>query len=79
MEYIIVGYQYFMCACILNFGIGAVCFALSGIKEFQSLAPIINDKAQKHKFGSSIREIKTLFTELIDGCEIMKQLSMISS
>lgn len=73
IEYIILGYEFFIAACTLGLAIGAFWFAISATKEFQRFSPILNEKAQTNQSN----ELKMIFTELIYGHGIVKQLSSI--
>lgn len=72
IEYIVLGYEFFIAACTLGLGVGAFWFAISAAKEFQRFSPILNEKAQTNQSN----ELKIIFTELIDGHGVVKQLSI---
>lgn len=77
LEYVILGYEYFIVACIVAVGIGSFLFAISITKVFQSvLHDSINDKTDANTIQSN--EMMILLSEFIDAHGFAKQLSISS-
>lgn len=74
IEYIILGYEYFVVACILALGTGAFLFAISTTKDFQRSTPVINTKTKRK--GNQLNELNTFFSEFIYSLGAVKQLSL---
>lgn len=76
LECIIFGYETFVIACILAFGIGACCFVISSIREIQSILYLINEKALANdKHSNEIRASFSAVSEFIDAYGALKQFS----
>lgn len=77
VEYVILGYEFFMDACILSLIIGAYCFAISATKEIKRILHLINEKARANRKNKKKQqnEMKILLTEFIDIHATTKQLS----
>lgn len=77
IEYVAIGYEFFIVACTLALGIGTCWFAISITKEIKRIRHSINDAAQANQNQSN--ELKILFSEYIHVHSSIKQLSKHSS
>lgn len=75
IEYIMLGYEFFIVACSLELGIGANIFAISIIEEIRRILHSMNRKAHLKKNKSN--KLKTLFLEYIHAHAAIKQLSIL--
>lgn len=75
LEYIFLGYEYFVIACTLAVGIGESWFIISATKEIQRNLRSINKKIQTNKIPST--KLMSMFSKFIDIHGNVKQLSII--
>lgn len=75
VEYVIFGYECFIIACVLSFGIGAIWLIISVTKEIRHTLHSINDVGQENKIKSN--ELKRLFSEYFHTYAAIKQLSIL--
>lgn len=74
IEYISIGFTYYIIACTTAFGIGIIFTAISMTKELQRILQLINGKVHSNENQSS--ELSNLFSEFIDIHGIVKQFSI---
>lgn len=73
LEYIMLGFDFFIVACSLTLGIASYCFAIAIIEELQRMLHSISGKAPTN--GKQSNKLKELFTQFIDAHGLMTQLS----
>lgn len=74
LEYITLGYTYFIVECSLALLIGSYWFAIAIIKEMRRILHSINGMAQAKEVRS--HELMASFLEFIDAYAIIKELSV---
>lgn len=72
IEYIIIGYELLVVACLSSTGIGAFCIAFTATKEIRRALNLFNDEAQTND-SESVKS--DLLAECIDAHGTLKQLS----
>lgn len=73
LEYIVIGYEFFVIACTLAFAVGIIWFVISTIEEFKSCLHRINRTAQVNDIEPN--KLKILFTQFIYAHGTINQLS----
>lgn len=73
IEYLLIGYEYFIIACTLSLGIGAFWLAIPATQEIQHILHLINDEVYANENQSN--ELKLLFSDFVNIHGIAKQLS----
>lgn len=74
LEYMIIGYEFFIVACTAALGIGAFWFAISATKEIKRFLRLINDGVKESETESN--ELKIMLSEYIHAHGVVKQLSI---
>lgn len=74
LEYILIGYTYFIVACTLALGMGLSSFAVSITKEIQRILHAINKKVQSNE--DQTKKLMDLFSEYIFTHATIKELSI---
>lgn len=73
LEYVLIGYQYFVAACTLSLGIGAYWIAISTTEEIRRILGSIKRDAEPNE--NSPNELKQMFAEYIHAHATIEQLS----
>lgn len=73
IEYIILGYQWFLNSCTLGLGIGAFWFAVTATKDIRRILRSISVETKIN--GKRSNKLKVFFAEFIDAHGVVKQLS----
>lgn len=73
LEYVLIGYQYFVAACTLSLGIGAYWIAIPTTEEIRGILGSIKRDAEPNE--NSPNELKQMFAEYIHAHATIEQLS----